>query len=165
VGYDLPVSEEKSVSAEAKPIPAGMVPLVKFAMRIMSRIQVWIYRGSGGRLANTFGGAPVCLLTMTGRKTGKRRTIPLIYIPHGDNVLLGASQGGLDIHPIWYHNLVANPEVEIRVGSESRPMRARRATPEEKRQLWPALVAIYPSFDEYQARTDRDIPLLICSPR
>ena len=151
--------------AEPRPIPSRMVPLVKWLMRVMSRTQVWVYRVSRGKLASTFRGAPVCLLTMTGRKTGRRRTLPLIYVTHGDDVLLVASQGGLDIHPLWYHNLVANPDVEVQVAGEKRPLRARRATPEEKQQLWPAMVAVYPDFDQYQARTERDIPLMICSPR
>jgi deazaflavin-dependent oxidoreductase (nitroreductase family) len=159
------MADEKNPSAEVKPIPAGMVPFIKLVMRIMSRAQVWAYRVSGGKLASTFRGVPVCLLTMTGRKTGKRRTLPLMYTPHGDDVLLVASQGGMDIHPLWYHNLVANPEIEIQVGGENRPMRARRATPEEKQQLWPVAVSVYPDFDEYQKRTERDIPLMICSTR
>jgi deazaflavin-dependent oxidoreductase (nitroreductase family) len=159
------MAEEDRAGAEAKPIPARVVPLVKIAMRIMSRTQVWLYRASGGKLASTFRGGPICLLTVTGRKTGKGRTLPLMYAPHGDDVLLVASQGGMDIHPLWYHNLVANPEIEIQVGGENRPMRARRATPEEKRELWPTVVAVYPDFEAYQRRTERDIPLMICSPR
>ena len=151
---------------DVQPIPEGMVPLVRFAMRnLMVPIHNAIHRLSGGRLGKTFNGSPVCFVTMKGRKTGKLRTIPLIYIPHGEDVLLVASQGGMDVHPAWYRNLLANPDIEIEVGTEKRAMRARQASPAEKKELWPVCEAVYADFEEYQLRTDRDIPVMICSPR
>ena len=109
-------------------------------------------------------GAPICLVTMTGRKSGKRKTIALMYTPHGDDVLLVASLGGAPTHPVWYHNLKTHPEIEIQVGSVRRKMLAREASVDEKRALWPVVVANYRSFEDYQKRTTREIPLFICSP-
>src|SRR6185436_9980862 len=94
----------------------------------------------------------------------KRITKPLIHIPHGDDVLLVASQGGLDTHPLWYENLVTNPSVQINAFGKVRAMTARQATPAEKLALWPTIRAVHEDFDKYQARTDRDIPVMICSP-
>jgi len=136
------------------------------AVRIMSALNAWIFRTSNGRLGAKFlRGAPVLLLTTVGRKTGVRRTTPLIYLADGANVVLVASKGGMSHHPLWYRNLEANPNVEVQIGSETRPMRARRATPDEKAALWPRLVAIYRDYDDYQARTERDIPVVVLSPR
>lgn len=152
---------------DVDPIPPGIVPMVRAFMKFASRFNVWLYEKTDGRMGGRFvvGGAPVCLLTMTGRKTGLRRTTPLIHIPNGEDILLVASQGGLDTHPIWYRNLVDNPEVEINAFGNVRAMVARQATAEEKAALWPVILAVHPDFDEYQARTDRDIPVMICSPR
>jgi deazaflavin-dependent oxidoreductase (nitroreductase family) len=79
-------------------------------------------------------------------------------------VLLVASQGGLDTHPLWYRNMTANPDIEINEFGRVRKMRARQATPEEKLAVWPTIRAVHMGFDEYQARTDRDIPVMICTP-
>ena len=148
-----------------KPITPEQARWVKPIMRVMSRLNVWAYAASNGRVGGRFiGGAPVCLVTTVGRKSGKRRTTPLIHVPHGEDILLVASQGGMDMHPVWYLNLLANPELEVRVGARTRRMIARRASPSEKKELWPHLLSVYPPFDEYQQRTDRDIPLFVCSP-
>ena len=136
----------------------------KRVIRIVTALNVWVYRLTGGRMMNKFEGAPVCLVTMTGRKSGKRKTIALMYTPHGQDVLLVASLGGAPQHPVWYHNLKANPQIEIQAGRLRRRMLAREASPEEKRTLWPVVVANYRSFEAYQRRTQREIPLFICSP-
>ncbi len=146
-------------------IPARAIPVLRPVMRVFSRFNVWVYRMSGGRLLGSFAGSRVCLVTMTGRKTGQQRTIPLIYIPDGEDVILVASQGGLDFHPVWYKNLAASPEIEIEEGSKKRKMLARRATDDEKRDRWPHILSVYKDFDEYQTRTERNIPVMICSPR
>ena len=148
-----------------KPIPHQWQPLIRFFLKLYTRLNVAVYRISRGRLMNTFpGGAPICLVAMTGRRSGRRRTIPLIYIPHGDEVILGASQGGMDVHPAWYYNLLAEPEVEITAGGSRRRMLARQVDDAEKRQLWPRMVEVYSDFDQYQARTSRNIPVFLCSP-
>ena len=105
------------------------------------------------------------LFTTIGRRSGKPRTAPLIYLADGDNIVLVASKAGMSRHPVWYLNLVANPEVEVQIGSEVRKLRARTASDEEKTKLWPRLNAVYSSYDDYQARTDRKIPVFVCEPR
>jgi deazaflavin-dependent oxidoreductase (nitroreductase family) len=132
---------------------------------LMSRANTWLYRTSGGWLGGRFfGGAPVLLLTTVGRRSGQPRTAPLLYLQDGDNLVLVASKGGMSHHPLWYKNLESNPRVEVEIGTERRPMLARRATPTEKAALWPRLVAMYGDYDTYQARTDREIPVVILSP-
>ncbi len=143
----------------------GAAPMSKGVMKIFTRVNVWVYKLTGGRMMNEMNGTPVCLITMTGRKSGKKRTIPLMYNPCGDDVVLVASMGGAPKHPIWYHNLVANPDIEVQVkGKGKRSMRARQASDEEKAALWPSLVENFPNFSIYAERTDRNIPMMICSP-
>lgn len=133
-------------------------------LRAVTAVNVWVFKASNGRLWKKFiGGYPICIVETKGRKTGKARDIALIHLPIGDDVLLVASQGGMDRHPIWYHNIVAEPRVRVMVGGETKPMLARLVDPEEKAALWPHLLSLYPDFDEYQARTDRDIPVFRCS--
>jgi deazaflavin-dependent oxidoreductase (nitroreductase family) len=137
-------------------------PLIK----AMSRLNTWAYRATNGRLGGRFrGGAPVMLVTTTGRKTGRRVTLPLLYLRDGERVVTVASKGGMDHHPLWYRNMVANPEVDVQIGPETKAMRARTASVTEKTALWPRLVAMYPDYDAYQARTERDIPVVILEPR
>ena len=127
-------------------------------------IAIWLFRLSGGRLGSRFSGAPVCLVTVKGRKTGQPRTVPLLYLQHGDELVLVASKGGMSHHPVWYHNMMANPRVEVEIGQEKRTMTVRRASDEEKQRLWPELVKMYADYDQYQARTTRNIPVLVLSP-
>ena len=134
-------------------------------IRLMSAANTWVFRATGGRIGAKFpGGAPVGLLTTTGRKSGKSRTTPLIYLAGGGRIVLVASQGGLPRHPLWYENLAAQPEVSFRTPEGERRYRARTASGAEKTALWPRLVAIYRDYDDYQARTERDIPVVILEP-
>jgi len=149
---------------DVKPIPQGAVPVLKGIMHVMTRTHVWIYKASQGRIGSNFGGSPCCLVRMTGRKSGKIREIPLIYIPDGEDVILIASQGGMEKNPTWYYNLKADPHIEIIAEGKTRKMIARQANDAEKAERWPKAVAVYADFDQYQARTDRDIPLFICEP-
>ncbi|MDV2476941.1 nitroreductase family deazaflavin-dependent oxidoreductase [Rhodococcus zopfii] len=135
----------------------------------MSRANVAAYRATGGRIGGKWRvgsafpwGIPVCLLTTTGRKTSRPRTLPLLFLEDGDRVVLVASQGGLPKHPLWFRNIQANPEVTIQIRSRVRAMHARVATPEERAGYWPELVAMYPDFDKYQSWTDRTIPVVVC---
>jgi len=107
----------------------------------------------------------VLLLDHVGAKSGTRRTSPLIYIPDGRDLVLVASKGGFGKHPAWLHNLRANPDTTVQVGAERRPVRAREATPEERRRLWPLAVAAYPDYETYQRRTERQIPVVVLEPR
>ncbi len=132
----------------------------------MSAANTRIYRLSGGRLGGRFpGGAPVLLLTTIGRKSGQPRVAPLLYLEDGDRVVVVASKGGFAHSPLWFHNLQANPDCEVEIGAQKIAMRARPASAAEKQALWPKLVAMYSSYDEYQARTTRDIPVLILTKR
>lgn len=124
-----------------------------------------LYRRTGGRLGGGIGKAPMLLLTTAGRRSGKRRTTPLVYLPDGDRRILVASFGGDDRMPQWYLNLKAHPEAEIQVGSQTHRVRATTATPEEKTELWPRVVELYAGYEGYQRRTKRDIPLVILTPR
>jgi len=130
-------------------------------LRTFSALNTWIYRVSGGRWIGRFpSGAPVCLLTTQGRKSGQRRTVPLLFLADGDDVVVVASQGGAPRHPGWYFNLVTSPTAEVQIGRRHVAVTARTVGAEEKAALWPRLVAIYPPYDAYQRRTTRSIPVV-----
>lgn len=159
--YDYVKTRREDVSE----IKESQIPAVRFFMRWATRLNVAVFRASKGRLMNTFpGGAPICVVTTTGAKSGKIRRIALIHLPHGDNKLLVASQGGMPRNPFWYYNIKAHPDVQIMVDGEEKAYRARQVSDEEKAALWPHLLSLYPDFDEYQARTDRNIPVFSCEP-
>jgi deazaflavin-dependent oxidoreductase (nitroreductase family) len=119
------------------------------------------YVETNGEDGHIWRGAPTLVLTTTGRRSGKPRRTMLIYGRDGDKYLLVASQGGRPTHPLWYHNLVEQPEVEVQVLADRFTARARTATPEEKARLWPTMTALWPAYDEYQTKTTRDIPVVI----
>jgi deazaflavin-dependent oxidoreductase (nitroreductase family) len=108
---------------------------------------------------------PNLLLQHVGARTGKRRISPLLYFEDGPNLILVASKGGYPKHPSWFHNLMANPDTVVQVGSRRLPVHARVATPEERARLWPMVVKPYPHYATYQQRTARQIPLVILEPR
>jgi deazaflavin-dependent oxidoreductase (nitroreductase family) len=142
-----------------------VVNLKDIGARIVTGFHEAVLRLSNGRIANRGFGMPVLILTTTGRKTGRRRTTVLTSpVQEGESVVLVASYGGDARHPTWFLNLRANPQVEITMEGRTRPMRARVASPEEKAALWPRVVAAYAGYGQYQRRTDRDIPLVICEP-
>jgi F420H(2)-dependent quinone reductase len=132
------------------------------------RDQVAAYEASGGRKANTLldTGMPVIIVTMRGNKSGKTRKIALMRVEHDGEYALVASMGGAPKHPVWYHNLVADPgNVTIQDGPEPFPARVREITGAEKAQWWERAVAAYPPYADYQQRTERQIPVLIASRR
>ncbi|OBI51831.1 hypothetical protein A5707_13190 [Mycobacterium kyorinense] len=131
----------------------------------MSRVNSWLYKATGGKVGGKFlQGAPVALLTTTGRKTGQPRVSPLLFLRDGDRVVLVASQGGRTNNPMWYLNLKANPRVQVQIKKEVLQLTARDATDDERAHYWPRLVEMYSSFDDYQSWTDRVIPVVICDP-
>jgi len=151
---------------KVRPFTDRQEALASVVIKIMSAVNIWVYRATGGKVGGTFlRGAPVMLLTTTGRKSGKPRTAPLIYLESGDDLVIVASRGGTSRHPAWYRNLEANPDVEVEMGRERRAMRARRVSDEEKADLWPGLTQMYRDYDDYQARTSRNIPVVVLSPR
>lgn len=150
---------------ELEPAPKANAAAFKRQMKWYSRVNVWVYRLSFGRLMNTaMGGYPICLVSMVGRKTGRTRTIPLIHVPDGEDEILVGSQAGLDHDPIWTHSIRVNPEVRITFDGRSRRYLSRQLDADEKRRVWPHLCSVYPAYDDYQARTDRDIPVFRCRP-
>lgn len=122
------------------------------------------YKLSKGKLGGKAYGAPVVLVDSVGRKSGKRRTHPLICDEQGENIVIVASKGGVDKHPAWYLNLMANPETEINWRGEQRRVRAREAEGEERRRLWERMVEVYRGYAHYQSRTDRRIPVIVLEP-
>ena len=122
------------------------------------------YVESDGKKGYLWRGVTTLLLTTRGRKSGKLRRTALIFGRDGKNYLVVASKGGAPNHPLWYLNLVANPEVDIQVGAEKLPVRARTATQEEKPRLWKIMAGIFPNYDEYQAKAGREIPVVILEP-
>jgi deazaflavin-dependent oxidoreductase (nitroreductase family) len=106
-------------------------------------------------------GVPTLLLTTRGRKSGKLRRTALIYGTDGDKYMVVASRGGAKHHPAWYLNLRDNPEVEVQVGADKFTARAHTATPDEKARLWPVMAAIWPAYNDYQKKTERDIPVVV----
>jgi deazaflavin-dependent oxidoreductase (nitroreductase family) len=105
------------------------------------------------------------LLDHVGAKSGRRRTSPLLYMRDGDDLVIVASKGGAPHDPVWWLNLKAHPETAVQVGGDRREVRAKRVSPEEKKRLWPTVAAAWPDFDDYQRRTDRDIPVIRLSRR
>lgn len=134
--------------------------------RSMNVIHNALQKVSGGRVGRTVFGMKAVQLHTIGRKSGQRRTVWLTSPVNDERrIVLIASKGGDDRHPDWYHNVMADPDVEITDGGTTRPFRARTATAEEKAELWPQVVAAYKGYAQYQQRTDRDIPVVICEPR
>ena len=134
-------------------------------LRTIGALNAFVYRVSGGRWMGRFpGGAPVCLLTTKGRRSGRVRTVPLLFLADGDDLVIVASQGGAPQDPGWYFNLVANAEAEVQIEHRRFAVTARTVGAEEKAALWPRLVAIYPPYAVYQRRTARPIPVVRLHP-
>ena len=127
-------------------------------------LNVRLYRMSGGRIGGRMQKAKVLLLHHVGRKSGKTRVTPLLFLPDGERLVVVASKGGTDKNPAWFYNLMAAPETTVEVGRDTRRVRARRASDEERAQLWPRLVEIYSSYESYQRYTDRQIPVVVLDP-
>jgi F420H(2)-dependent quinone reductase len=155
--------------SEVRPYSPQQERIGNAVITVMSRLQTGTYRLSGGRIGGRFlRGAPVGLLTHTGRRSGEARTSPLLVLERGEDVVVAASKGGFTGNPAWYYNLLAHPDCEIQIGRRVRRMRARLAEPEERDELWPAMDAMYRDFAEYRARAaaaGREIALFVLAPR
>ncbi len=154
------MSEQKQDSPSQ---PKGSPP-PRWLLKLMTKINVFVYRNSGGRWMNKLAGMPILLVEMTGAKSGRIVTIPLMYVPYQDGFVLVASQGGAPKNPVWYHNLVKDPNVRITYDGRTVPMTAKLATDDEKAEVWPICCEYYPPYQEYQDRTERNIPVFICLP-
>ena len=135
-------------------------------LRRLMGLHTVAYRATRGVVGHRVpGGPPMLLLDHVGAKSGNKRTSPLVYAKDGDDVVLVASKGGNPKNPAWFHNLKANPDTTVQIGSEKRPVRARIATVAERKRLWPKVVEVYSGYDGYQKRTDRKIPLVVLERR
>jgi deazaflavin-dependent oxidoreductase (nitroreductase family) len=119
------------------------------------------YRATDGEEGHDWQGTVTLLLTTTGRKSGEPRTMPLIYQPDGDDYVVVASKGGWEHHPAWYLNLEENADVEVQVKGDRFKARARTAVGEERERLWKLMAATWPQYDDYQKKTDREIPVVV----
>ena len=139
--------------------------LAKAMQRTFGGLNRILYRASGGKVGGTMKGAPILLLTTSGRKSGKPRTMPLLYLEEDGRLVVVASSGGSPGHPAWFLNLQAHPDVDVQVGSEHRRLQARRAGIDEAERLWPAILERAPAYGKYRAKTTREIPLVLLEPR
>ncbi|OBK30726.1 nitroreductase [Mycobacterium asiaticum] len=154
--------------------PEGLAsPVTAKVMKYSAKAHVAVFKLTNGRIGNKWrigagfaNPVPTLLLEHRGRKSGRQFTTPLLYLRDGENLVIVASQGGHPKNPQWYHNLVANPQTRVHVkGQRNLEVCARVASPEERATLWPRLVELYADFAKYQKWTDREIPVIILSPR
>jgi deazaflavin-dependent oxidoreductase (nitroreductase family) len=150
--------------ATAPRYPAPGTWQAKVANQV-GNLHTLLNRVSGGRLGNSMqGGAPVLFLEHVGRKSGKTRTAPLLYIEDGPKLVIVASRGGSDAPPAWWLNLRDAGRGEVRLNGETRQVVPRLATEEERQAYWPRLTEIWPDYDIYTTRTDRQIPVIVLEP-
>ena len=133
-------------------------------LTLMGEDHINAYRESDGEVGYLWNGAPTLLLTVTGRRSGEQRTSALIFGRDGDDYLVVASVGGMPDHPQWYRNLLAEPAAEIQVKSDHMAVRAATASAADKPRLWQIMAEIWPNYDVYQGRTEREIPVVVLSP-
>ena len=150
---------ERRMTERRKTVVDAGFKLMNFTHKVALRV-------TGGRWPNTLFGMPGVELQTIGRKSGQPRTTMLASPIHDESrVVLVASKGGDARDPQWYRNLSANPDVQITMNGETRAMRARTVSPDEKAAMWPEIVASYKGYDDYQKKAGRDIPVVICEPR
>ena len=136
----------------------------RLALKLGSGAHAGVYRATGGKLFGRMSKSPILLLNTVGRKTGRKRTTPLLYVMDGEDFVIIASKGGAATHPAWYLNLRANPDATVEIGDREVQVEAGVADPEEKARLWHKMVEMYQTYDDYQRKTEREIPLLVLRP-
>jgi F420H(2)-dependent quinone reductase len=130
-----------------------------------ARKQAETFEASNGARANTLRGVPIILVTSVGAKTGKLRKTPLMRVEHDGQYAIVASQGGAPTHPVWYHNIVKHPHVELQDGADRADYDARLVEGDERAAWWERAVAVWPDYAEYQKKTDREIPVFVLTRR
>jgi deazaflavin-dependent oxidoreductase (nitroreductase family) len=150
IGSERETSTEKDLSGPAR-----------LAWKLGSGAHAGVYRATGGKLFGRMGKSPIMLLNTVGRKTGRKRTSPLLYVMDGEDFVITASKGGAPTHPAWYLNLKANPDATVEVGDREVRVRAEEVDSEEKVRLWQKMIEMYPTYDDYKTKTEREIPLLV----
>jgi deazaflavin-dependent oxidoreductase (nitroreductase family) len=151
---------EQAPALRERPYPAH----VAFLQRLVTTTHTMAYRLTGGTIGGTIAGLPMLLLTTIGRRTNQLRTAPLLYGRDGDDLVIVASNGGAAKHPTWLLNLQARPRVLVQIGAERFVVDAQQASPHERDRLWPLMVGLYPMYAQYQARTERPIPVIVLRP-
>jgi deazaflavin-dependent oxidoreductase (nitroreductase family) len=140
------------------------MPNVRWLLALITHVHRFLYRMTNGRLGARTGNVDVLLLESVGRRSGRSRITPLLYLVDGSRWIVVASNAGDDRHPAWWRNLQARPDAAIQIRDTHHKVRARRATPEEAERLWPRLVAAYRHYDAYRERTARSIPIVVLEP-
>jgi deazaflavin-dependent oxidoreductase (nitroreductase family) len=131
----------------------------------LQTVNIAVFRGTRGRFGSGSGRARLLLLHHVGRKSSQARVSPLLYVADGPRLAIIASKGGNTRHPAWYHNLVAHPDTEVELPGERRLVRARVAVGEERDRIWTKAAEVWPDYNSYQERTDREIPIVVLDPR
>jgi F420H(2)-dependent quinone reductase len=139
-------------------------PAIAAAQKWVTKLHVAAYRATEGKIGGRLMNSPILLLLTTGRKSGKERTTPLLYLRDGVNYIMVASNGGTAGDPAWWLNLQRDPEAIVEVGGSRLCVRAEEVKGEQKRRLWRRLVEMYPLYESYQRRTDREIPVISLRP-
>jgi deazaflavin-dependent oxidoreductase (nitroreductase family) len=134
------------------------------ALKLGTIVHSGVYRATGGRLLGRMGQSPILLLNTIGRKSGKKRATPLLYVVEDEDYVIIASKGGTPSHPAWYLNLKANPDATVEVADRKVRVRAEKVDGEEKERLWKKMAEMHPTYDDYQKKTKREIPLLVLHP-
>jgi F420H(2)-dependent quinone reductase len=152
-GSERETSTERDLSGPAR-----------LALKLGSGAHAGVYRATGGKLFGRMGKSPILLLNTVGRKSGRKRTSPLLYVMDGEDFVIIASKGGAPTQPDWYLNLIASPDATVEVGDREVRVRAEEEDSGEKARLWQKMVEMYPTYDDYQQKTEREIPLLKLHP-
>ncbi|OBG35889.1 nitroreductase family deazaflavin-dependent oxidoreductase [Mycobacterium sp. E3198] len=138
---------------------------IALLLKWFARAHIWVYRRTDGRIGAKLLRFPAALVTTTGRKSNEPRTTATLYLRDGARVILPASFGGREEHPLWYLNLKEHPEVQVQIRAERLSLVARDATDAERDRYWPRLTRMYPRYQNYREAADRVIPLVVCEPR
>jgi F420H(2)-dependent quinone reductase len=162
-GFSNSEFEEVTIALTNQNHPTGRRPskLSATLQNLLIRVHSMLYRSTDGAIGGKIARSPVLLLTTTGRRSARPRTVPLLYLMDGRNVVLVASNGGAWRHPAWWLNLQTTPEAWIQIKSIRQRVQAEQASATEKQRLWPRLTAMYPGYQRYQEITNRDIPVVI----
>ena len=139
--------------------------IVRLATHYLGALHRALYRASGGRIGSHIWGLPIVLLTTTGRRSGRPRTVPLCSLPHAESFVVIASYGGLDRPPAWWLNLQHDPHATVQLGTTTRTVTARETTGDERASLWAEVTTIAPGYLGYARRTARRIPVVLLEPR
>ncbi len=140
------------------------MPNIRWLLALITVVNRWVYQVSNGRIGGRLGKVDVLLLETVGRKSGKQRVTPLLFVHDDERFVVVASNAGDDRNPAWWLNLQSQPEARVQVRDQHHKVHARRASPEERERLWPKLVAAYASYDRYVERTSREIPVVVLEP-